>query len=243
MGQMLMTFSHPLARASKVWTARTHDGGEQRVLVIVTTIPLEPHDKGYKKSLVERLSRAAQRLSGRLERSRFVPAHEPLEGLERRQGLRSAVSRLRHIRRRSRPLAPKRALLIKIDCDRLRRDSRVRGQRSSRRCAAGIRDGRHDQRIGIRTRARRGHRAAEGQMGLDRRPRRGLPRRWRDRSWQRRHGDGGDGLRRRNHDDHRGRFRGHPLVPDQDLGALYLLASCSAFFTSSPGSRRSTIRC
>jgi hypothetical protein len=28
--------------------------------VIVTTIPLEPHDKGYKKSLVERLSRAAR---------------------------------------------------------------------------------------------------------------------------------------------------------------------------------------
>ena len=54
-----MAFSHPLARAAKVWTAKTHDGGEQRVLVIVTTIPLEPDDKGYKKSLVERLSRAA----------------------------------------------------------------------------------------------------------------------------------------------------------------------------------------
>jgi hypothetical protein len=54
-----MAFSHPLARASKVWTAKTEDGGDQRVLVIVTTIPLEPHDKGYKKSLVERLSRAA----------------------------------------------------------------------------------------------------------------------------------------------------------------------------------------
>ena len=59
MGQTLMTFSHPLARASKVWTAKGQDGGEQRVLVIVTTIPLEPNDKGYKKSLVERLSRAA----------------------------------------------------------------------------------------------------------------------------------------------------------------------------------------
>ncbi len=55
-----MAFSHPLARAAKVWTAKTHDGGEQRVLVIVTTIPLEPNDKGYKKSLVERLSRAAR---------------------------------------------------------------------------------------------------------------------------------------------------------------------------------------
>ena len=97
--------------------------------------------------------------------------------------------------------------------------------------------------IGIRTRARRGHRAAQGQMGLDRRPRRGLPRRWRDRSWQRRHGDCGDGLRRRHHDDHRRRLRSHPLVPDQDLGALHLLARCSASSTSLPGSRRSTIRC
>jgi hypothetical protein len=60
MRQLLMAFSHPLARASKVWTAKANDGAEQRVLVIVTTIPLEPHDKGYKKSLVERLSRAAQ---------------------------------------------------------------------------------------------------------------------------------------------------------------------------------------
>jgi hypothetical protein len=56
---MLMAFSHPLARGAKVWTAKAQDGGEQRVLVIVTTIPLEPNDKGYKKSLVERLSRAA----------------------------------------------------------------------------------------------------------------------------------------------------------------------------------------
>ena len=66
-----------------MWTAKTHDGGEQRVLVIVTTIPLEPNDKGYKKSLVERLSRAARDYLADFERSRFVPAHEPLEGLER----------------------------------------------------------------------------------------------------------------------------------------------------------------
>ena len=56
---MSMAFSHPLARGAKVWTAKAQDGGEQRVLVIVTTISLEPNDKGYKKSLVERLSRAA----------------------------------------------------------------------------------------------------------------------------------------------------------------------------------------
>ena len=32
----------------------------ERVLVIVTTIPLDPRQKGYKKSLVEKLSRAAR---------------------------------------------------------------------------------------------------------------------------------------------------------------------------------------
>ena len=55
-----MAFTHPLARGAKVWTARSDDGSEQHVLVIVTTIPLEPSEKGYKKSLVERLSRAAR---------------------------------------------------------------------------------------------------------------------------------------------------------------------------------------
>ena len=56
----LMEFSHPLARGAKVWTAVGNDGSEQRILVIVTTIELEPGHKGFKKSLVERLSRAAR---------------------------------------------------------------------------------------------------------------------------------------------------------------------------------------
>jgi len=55
-----MSFVHPLARGAKVWTANGKDDSEQRVLVIVTTIPLEPGQKGYKKSLVEKLSRAAR---------------------------------------------------------------------------------------------------------------------------------------------------------------------------------------
>ena len=55
-----MAFSHPLARGAKVWTARGGDDKEQRVLVIVTTIPLDSHHKGYKKSLVDKLSRAAR---------------------------------------------------------------------------------------------------------------------------------------------------------------------------------------
>ena len=55
-----MAFAHPLARAAKIWTARGADDSEQRVLVIVTTIPLDAERKGYKKSLVEKLARAAR---------------------------------------------------------------------------------------------------------------------------------------------------------------------------------------
>jgi hypothetical protein len=55
-----MSFVHPLARAAKVWTARGKDDSEQRVLVVVTTVPLDPGQKGYKKSLVEKLSRATR---------------------------------------------------------------------------------------------------------------------------------------------------------------------------------------
>jgi len=55
-----MAFVHPLARGAKVWTAKGHDDREQRILVIVTTIPLDPGQRGYKKSLVEKLSRAAR---------------------------------------------------------------------------------------------------------------------------------------------------------------------------------------
>jgi hypothetical protein len=43
-----------------VWTARGKDDSEQRVLVIVTTITLDPGQKGYKRSLVDKLSRAAR---------------------------------------------------------------------------------------------------------------------------------------------------------------------------------------
>jgi hypothetical protein len=55
-----MAFAHPLARGARVWTARTGDDAEQRILVIVTTIGLDAQHKGYKKSLVEKLSRAAR---------------------------------------------------------------------------------------------------------------------------------------------------------------------------------------
>ena len=55
-----MTFSHPLARSAKVFTAHRRDGNEQRVLAIVTTLEFDPKDKHYKKRFVERLSDAAR---------------------------------------------------------------------------------------------------------------------------------------------------------------------------------------
>lgn len=43
-----------------MWTARGKDDSEQRVLVVVTTVKLDPAEKGYKRSLVDKLSRAAR---------------------------------------------------------------------------------------------------------------------------------------------------------------------------------------
>jgi hypothetical protein len=53
-------FSHPLARAARIWTAQKREGSGQRVLVIVTTMELDPGSERYNKKLVEKLSRAAQ---------------------------------------------------------------------------------------------------------------------------------------------------------------------------------------
>lgn len=56
---MTSEFSHPLARAARVWTAQKQDGSEQPVLVIVTTMELDPANERYKEKLVRKLSRAA----------------------------------------------------------------------------------------------------------------------------------------------------------------------------------------
>jgi hypothetical protein len=57
---MTRVFSHPLARAARVWRAEGRDGSEQRVLVVVTTLELDPRNHRYKARLVEKLTRAAQ---------------------------------------------------------------------------------------------------------------------------------------------------------------------------------------
>jgi hypothetical protein len=55
-----MTFSHPLARHAKVFTAQTHDGEARQILAVVTTVELDPKSERYRKGLVDRLSAAAR---------------------------------------------------------------------------------------------------------------------------------------------------------------------------------------
>ena len=52
-GAALMIFSHPLARRASVFTAKNSDGSEYGVLVIVTTLELDPKGQNYKKPFVE----------------------------------------------------------------------------------------------------------------------------------------------------------------------------------------------
>jgi hypothetical protein len=52
-------FTHPLARAARVWRANNLDGSERAILVIMTTIELDPKSDRYNERLVEKLSRAA----------------------------------------------------------------------------------------------------------------------------------------------------------------------------------------
>jgi hypothetical protein len=60
LGTTSMTFSHPLARAAKAWPANTKLGKMRNMLVIVTTLALDPKSKSYKKKMVDRLSLAAE---------------------------------------------------------------------------------------------------------------------------------------------------------------------------------------
>lgn len=55
-----MEFSHPLARGAKVWPLKNRDGAEQYLLVILTTLVLDPKSERYSPKTVDRLSRAAQ---------------------------------------------------------------------------------------------------------------------------------------------------------------------------------------
>jgi hypothetical protein len=57
-----MEFSHPLARGARVWPLINRDGADQHLLVILTTLVLDPKSERYRPKMVDRLSRAAQEL-------------------------------------------------------------------------------------------------------------------------------------------------------------------------------------
>lgn len=67
----MTSFKHPLARKAKVWTAKTREGGEKRLLIVVTTLDLHPADKGYNDAHVGRLTQAIED---------FVAAKADLDG-------------------------------------------------------------------------------------------------------------------------------------------------------------------
>jgi len=64
-----MTFSHPLARAAHVWEANV--GGPRKILIVVTTLELDPRHKRFKPQLVNGLSAAA---------SEFVTISDDVDG-------------------------------------------------------------------------------------------------------------------------------------------------------------------
>jgi hypothetical protein len=54
-----MRFAHPLAKKAKVWPMKTRDGSDGHVLVVVTSLVLDPQSEKYKKKLFDRLSEEA----------------------------------------------------------------------------------------------------------------------------------------------------------------------------------------
>ncbi|MDE3174941.1 MAG: hypothetical protein KGM15_02395 [Pseudomonadota bacterium] len=57
---MSMVFKHPLARKATLTTAHLRKGVEKKVLLVVTTLELDPQGKGYSAKNVERLHDAAR---------------------------------------------------------------------------------------------------------------------------------------------------------------------------------------
>ena len=57
---MTKEFKHPLARRAKVWAAKTRDGADQKLLIVVTTMELDPEKDAYSQKHFDRLAKAAQ---------------------------------------------------------------------------------------------------------------------------------------------------------------------------------------
>ncbi len=60
MGAMSKTFKHPLARNATTAKAHRLQGGEETLLVVVTTLELDPKAEGFSAKNVARLRKAAE---------------------------------------------------------------------------------------------------------------------------------------------------------------------------------------
>ena len=55
-----MKFAHPLSRSARFWVEESIDNGVHDVLVILTTLELDPGHKKFKKDKIDRLREAAK---------------------------------------------------------------------------------------------------------------------------------------------------------------------------------------
>ena len=55
----MKAFDHPLARAARIWPLGNASSDARSVLVVVTTLELDPERKRHKAEMVARLSAAA----------------------------------------------------------------------------------------------------------------------------------------------------------------------------------------
>lgn len=79
---MSRNFSHPLARSARVWSATMEDAAERHILVIVTTIELDPKHDRYSEKLIRKLGRAAEEhLAQSSEATGFMLVNRPKDWL------------------------------------------------------------------------------------------------------------------------------------------------------------------
>lgn len=57
---MTKEFKHPLARKAKIWATKTREGADQRLLIAVTTLELDPKNEAFSQKHFDRLAKAAE---------------------------------------------------------------------------------------------------------------------------------------------------------------------------------------
>jgi hypothetical protein len=78
MGAMSKTFKHPLARDATTAKAHRRHGGEETLLVVLTTLELNAKAEGFSAKNIARLSKAAEEfVAGAGDLSGYVIINRP----------------------------------------------------------------------------------------------------------------------------------------------------------------------